>query len=189
MKFLNSFFLLIFLSTPLFATEKIGETVLRDISTGNKAKIKDLAQSDLVVLVAYGLECPILRKHTPMLRELVEKYGQKKVSFIFINAIKSSTDQEILENNKEYNIASTIYEDRNPPLLKELKFTVLSEVALVSLAKNKVLYKGSINNQMTFDVTRPKATEHYLDDALKSALTKKKIAVSKTKTFGCEITY
>lgn len=189
MKLIISFLLLSLLSFNLSAAEKISETVLRDISTGNKTAVKDLAKSDLVVLVAYGLECPILRKHTPVLRAMVERYGKKNISFIFINAIKSSTDKEILENNKEYNVGSTIYEDRTPPLLKELNFSVLSEVALVRLSTNEVLYKGSINNQMTFDVTREKATENYLDDALNSVLAKKKIAVAKTKTFGCEITY
>lgn len=183
------FFVLFFISYSLFAKERIEEATLRDLSNNKKMTVKSIAKSDLTVLVAYGLECPILRKHTPTLKSLVEKFEKKNVSFIFINAIKSSTDEEILVNNKEFNVGANVYEDRNPSLLKELKFTTLSEVALIKLSTNEVLYKGSINNQMTFDVTREKATDNYLEEALNSALSNKKISKVKTKTFGCEITY
>ncbi len=187
MKFLLA--LLLIFSSSAFSGEKISEAVLREIGGTKKVMLKDIAKGDLVVLVAYGLECPILRKHTPVLRAMVEKYSKKNVSFIFINAIKSSTDDEILANNKDYFVGNTVYEGKQPPLLKELNFTVLSEVAVVKLSSNEVLYKGSINNQMTFDVTREKATQHYLDDALNSALSNKKLSLTKTKTFGCDITY
>ena len=184
---LISLFFLI--ATNSFADVTVKDIELKKIPNTEFKKISDLTKSDLIIIVAYGIECPILRKHTATLKKLVPELSKDNIPVYFVNLIKHTTNDELLENIKSYDVGGDVYSPKNSAQLKDLGFTVLSEAALIRLSTNEILYKGAINNQITLDLTRPAATEHYLQDSVKSVLAKSAVKTKSTKTFGCEITY
>lgn len=188
MKLVIVTYFLMFLSNA-FADIKVSDIELKKLGTSEFIKISDITKDDLVIVVAYGTECPILRKHTPTLKKMIPDLAKKNIPVLFVNLIKHTTEAELVENLKSYDVGADVYNPKNSADFKGLGFTVLSEAALVRLSTNEVLYKGAINNQITLDLTRPLPTEHYLSDAVKSTLAKTPVKVKSTKTFGCEITY
>lgn len=181
--------ILFLITTNLFAEVKVGDIELRKIPNADFNRISTLTKDDLIIIVAYGTECPILRKHTSTLKKMIPELSKNNIPVYFVNLIKHTSDQELLENLKSYDVGGDVYSPKNSAQLKELGMTVLSEAALIRLSTNEVLYKGAINNQITLDLTRPVATEHYLQEAVTSVLSKNPVKVKSTKTFGCEITY
>lgn len=186
---LTFIFLFCLLVTNAFADVLVRDIELRKITSEEFKKINDLTKSDLVIIVAYGIECPILRKHTTTFKKMIPELSKNNIPVFFLNLIKHTTNDELIENSKSYDIGGDIYSPKSSAQLKELGFTVLSETALVRLSTNEILYKGAVNNQITLDLTRPSPTEHYLSDAVKSTLAKNPVKTKSTKTFGCEITY
>lgn len=186
------FLLLLFLPV-IFQTVVQAETKFKDVELvsldGKKQTLASLAHNDLIVLVAFGSECPILRKHIPQLNALHEKFEGEKVKMIMVNTIKTQSKEILQEEIKNYALNAEIYQDSDPSLLKQLKFSTFSEAVLLNLSKNKVLYQGSINNQFTFDLSRPQPTKNFLADAVNSALAGKKIKIKSDDPFGCSITY
>lgn len=156
---------------------------------GETKSFTDLSKSRYAVILAFGAECPILRKHVPTINRLGKELEKKSVSFFLVNTIASMSDEKIEEERKDFKIVPIIYKNPETKLLKGLGFTTFGEVALIDLKKNEVLYQGAINNQFTFDGTKEKPTENYLEDAIASTLKNESVKNKKTKNFGCEITY
>lgn len=168
---------------------KIVAFALEPSSKREETKIKNLVKGDLIVLIAFGINCPIFRKYIPTINALNKKYSKKGVTFLLVNAVKNSKNLEINKMIKEFEVALPVYQDSSMQLLKSLAFSTLSEVAFIRLSTNEILYKGAINNQMTFDFTRNTATNNYLIDAMESEFNKKEIKVKSALAFGCAITY
>jgi hypothetical protein len=190
MKIINILFLLL-ISINAFgiAQNTILESEAILAETGETKKVKDLFVDDLAVFVAFGSECPILRNHIPNLHSLIQKYEASNIRFIFLDGVKSETPTQILEFKKHYKINFPIYLIKSSDVLKELGLKVLSQVAVYSIKKNKILYSGAINNQFSFDLNREKATENYLINALDAILKGKVVKQPTSRIFGCFITY
>jgi len=134
-------------------------------------------------------ECPILRKHAPYLKSLIQDFQNKDVSFILINAVKDVDDKTLINELNSYDLKADLYKDSEPSTLKRLNFKMLSEVVLLKKADQSILYQGSLNDRLTFDLTKPKADQHYLKDAILQSVNNKPVKVKKTPVFGCEISY
>jgi hypothetical protein len=184
-------FSLVFFNFRISAMEMIGDHQLRRLNEKQFKTIKSIAKSDLIVLIAYGNECPILRKFVPAINNMFAHYDAKKVSFFLINTISSSgdADKTINAELKKFKLKAPVFLDDKNPLLKELGFSTFSESAVINLTTNEVIYKGAINNQFTFDLTRDVPTENYLIDAIEHGLAHTKPKVSQAKAIGCEITF
>ena len=185
MKCLVFFFLM---TSPVYAAIPFKEFNLRRLDASQMKPLSSYSQSNLAVVIAYGNECPILRKHIPALNKIYVRYSQK-VAFFLVNSVPKVKDQEILKETKEYALIAPIYYDEDMKLSKELGLSTFSESVLVDLKNNKVLFKGAINNQFTLDLSRPLPTENYLENAIKSTLAGKEVEVRTSTPFGCEISY
>lgn len=188
--FKKFYFVLILLLTTAFTVfaQDLMNSEIRLIENNKFEKINTSFKNDLIVFVAFGVACPIFRNQIPNLQTIITRFNEKKVDFIILNAVKNSSLEELNEFRKRYHFNLPVYELKDFNLLRELKLSTLSQVILYS-KKSGVLYSGAINNQFTFDLARPSATEHYLSDALTQALAGKKITKNRSRFFGCAITY
>ncbi len=177
------FLLFFFISFNIYALEIFPKLNLKEVS----AKNQDLKSK--IVIIAYGNECPILRKHSPYLKSLAEEFKNQDVSFVLINAVNGLDDKTLLDELNSYDLKIDLYRDSEPSTLKTLNFKMLSEVVLLNKSDRSILYQGSLNDQLTFDLTKPKADRHYLKDAILQSLKNKPVKVKKTPVFGCEISY
>lgn len=187
LKYLLPFIFMI--SFTVQSADELKNVRLRTISSDQWQTLADIARNDLVLIIAYGSECPILRKHTPELNNIIEKYGTNKIHVVVVNTVKNLSDERLAEEKTDYAVKAPVYQAENLAFMQKLGLTTLSEVALISVSKSEVLYRGAINNQFTLDLSREKPTENYLRDAIESAMKNKKIKTKTTKAFGCEISY
>lgn len=171
------------------ASELIDNIMIKEVGHQDFKSIKSVINTDFIVFIAFGTDCPIFKSQIPNLKKIIPAYTDKKVSFLLINSIKNASDENLLSFKKDYSLDFPIYFLNDSNLLKKLKFTTLSQAVFYQRSTDKILYSGAINNQFTFDLVREKATKNYLTDALDSALSGKKIREDKSKIFGCAITF
>ena len=171
-----------------FSTFAATEFKIRASNEKNYNSLKAYSKTDLVAIIAFGNYCPILRRHIPALNELQKTY-QDKVTFMMLNSIKNMSDLDLVKEKKEFGLDFDIYQDHNLTTVKELGLTTLSEVVLLKVSTGEILYRGSINNQFTFDLMRQKPTENYLTVAIASSLKNEEVKVKKSKVFGCAISF
>ncbi|MES1161361.1 MAG: alkyl hydroperoxide reductase, partial [Bacteroidota bacterium] len=80
-----------------------------------------------------------------------------------------------------------LVKDTSFGLVRQLAARVTPEVFLMD-AERKICYHGSIDNWIAaLGKQRSKATEHYLEDAIRQYLQKSPILVKATKPIGCFI--
>lgn len=106
-----------------------------------------------------------------------------------MNLLKNISDADLEAERKKFNLNSSIYQDENLATVKTLGLSTLSEVVLLKISNGKILYRGAINNQFSFDVMRQKPTKNYLADAINSASINEKIKTEQSKVFGCAISF
>lgn len=141
-----------------------------------------------MVIIAQGIECPVMRKNIPTFNALFEKFSDK-VGFILLNGVKSEDLATIKKESEDYQVKIPILKDPKQDLLKELGLKILSGVALVDLKDNRNLYIGAVDDRVNLDVAKPAAKNKYLEDALISVLSEKPIKVKKTTIYGCSISF
>ncbi|MBC7430349.1 MAG: hypothetical protein H7336_17175, partial [Bacteriovorax sp.] len=169
-------------------SQEVASLKFRTLDGKEDISLPSMAKNDLIVLIAYGEGCPIIRKYVPTLNQTAKDY-QGKATFLMINAVKSKSNSEIIIDKKNQGIELELYQDSHPSSLQKLGFKTLSEVVLIKKSTQEILYKGAVDNQFTFDLTRPKATEHYLIDALNNSIAGKKVKIKTSRVYGCAITY
>jgi hypothetical protein len=84
-----------------------------------------------------------------------------------------------------------------PPILRDEQqvvsryfgITRTCEAVAIDTENSAVIYRGAVDDQFAEGARRPKATNHYLKDALDDFLAGRPVATAKTKAHGCVITY
>ena len=111
------------------------------------------------------------------------------VSFILVNTVKNVSDQELIQGKSLLALSPMVFQDSQDSSIKKLGLKTLSEVILLKLSTNEVLYKGSIDDQFTFDLTRGKPNNRYLENAIADTLSGSSVKVKHSRVFGCSITF
>jgi peroxiredoxin len=91
-------------------------------------------------------ECVICQYYTPELKQLYEKYKDRKVGFtgFFPNTI--STPERIEAFGKKYNLDFPLLEDFNKTWTRTFGIMVTPEVAVWDHRENRLLYRGRIDD-------------------------------------------
>ena len=182
------FFILSLIGSVCYAEDKLEELKFRVLEKTEEQDLKSLTNKDYVVVLAYGDKCPILNKYTNTINELTKKY-EEKVSFILVNTVKNVSDRELVQGKSLLTLAPLLFQDSQDSSIKKLGLKTLSEAILLKLSTNEVLYKGSIDDQFTFDLTRGKPNNRYLENAITDVLNGADVKVKHSRVFGCSITF
>ncbi|WP_245565129.1 redoxin domain-containing protein [Spirosoma spitsbergense] len=143
-------------------------------------------QQPLRVLIFLDTECPICQQTASRVQEMAVRY-KRRVQFDAIYPTETVTLAEVNEFNQTYKLTIPHQLDPSHKLVKKYKATTTPEVLLIS-AQNKVLYRGSVDNQFyRLGRSRPEPTEFYLSDALTAVMANKPVAIRQTKPTGCLI--
>lgn len=139
------------------------------------------------VLILISPECPLCKNYTKVLGELNRAYN-KQVSFFGIIPGTSYTARSVKSFCKEYKIEFPMYIDDQFTLTKAIGANVTPEVFLIN-KNNEIIYQGLIDNWMVkLGVNRVAATEHYLEEMIKAAISGQATVFPKqTKAIGCRI--
>jgi hypothetical protein len=138
-----------------------------------------------LVIVSYLEGCPILRRYYPELRSLESQFSAT-ASFIFLanGGDQVSAKKEI----RSYGVDFPLVNDAEHRVTKELGIRTASEVAVVTLPEMKLVYRGAIDDAITFDFQRPHPENRFLRDVLAKVSAGQSLDFSSTRAFGCTLT-
>jgi len=146
-------------------------------------------QTKAIVLFVQGNGCPLVRKRAPVLGRLQSVYEPKGVRFYMINVNPQDERDEIAEEARAFALRMPILIDDTQWVGRDLKLNRTAEALVVDPQDWRVRYRGAIDNQLDYETAKPEASRDYLAEALDAVLAGEPVALPRTDSPGCRITY
>ena len=153
---------------------------------GGKHSLEDWSDSNAVVVVFLGTQCPVAKHYGSRLAELDTEYKAKGVKLIGIDSNQQDTLTEIAHYAREHKIEFPLLKDPANKVADQFG-AVRTPEAFVLDADRVVRYWGRIDDQFGVGYARPKAGERYLAAALDELLADKPITTAMVESVGCHI--
>ncbi|SEF70901.1 AhpC/TSA family protein [Bryocella elongata] len=156
-------------------------------------KVTELAPSGTHVLVLFFVasDCPISNRTFPEMQRLREKYELKGVTFWYVYPNDGETMTTIAEHQASYDRNGHALLTHSPEIVRLGHALATPEVAVLHRSGSSPWlndYAGRIDNRyVKFGLERPKATEHFADDAITAVLAGRKPAPATGNIVGCSI--
>ena len=148
-----------------------------------------LRDAEAVVIMIQGNGCPIVRNAWPTYRQLRESYRSKGVEFLMLNSNLQDDPASVLRESATFGMDAPILIDRTQVVGESLQLIRTAEVLLIDPATWQVVYRGPVDDRLTYEAQKPAATEHYLRDALDAVLAGRPIETPKREALGCLINF
>ena len=148
-----------------------------------------LADASAIVLLTQQNGCPVSRNTGASMKGLVAAYAGKGVEFMMLNSNPQDTRDEIVAEAKTYGYDVPILMDTTQLVAEQLNVTRTAEAIVIDPKTMKVIYRGPIDDRVTYERQRAKANHTWAKDALDAFLAGKPIAMSYQKAVGCLINF
>ena len=147
-----------------------------------------LAKKDTqaVVLVFLGTECPVARQYIPRLNELNAAYRDQRVKFFGIYPDVGVNILDMATHAHDTEIAFPVFKDVDLRLTELLGVQVVPEVVVLNQQLEKV-YQGAIDDQFQRGGRKAAAHENYLEDALTALANGQAAPADYVPASGCPI--
>jgi len=165
--------------------KRIEPFVLREISGAPRA-LDDWKESKAVVVVFLGAECPLAQQYGSKLAELAERYKDKHVQFVGIDANQQDSLAAIGYYVRVHKIGFPVLKDPGNKVADQFAAVRTPEVFVLDPSR-VVRYWGQIDDQFGVGVARGKAVHNYLADALDDLLAGKAVRTPSKASVGCRI--
>ena len=170
-----------------FLGRQAGDFVLTDASTGKPWKLSEQAkQAEAVVLYFNSTECPVTNRYLPSLTALHKELTKRKVAIVSINSNQHNTAEEIAKHATEFNVTFPALHDAKGDVTRSFGVTRTAEAILLD-SQLKLRYRGVIDDRFERGVTRPRANNHYLADAINSVLSRRMVQTPITDVEACPL--
>lgn len=142
-----------------------------------------------VVIFIQGNGCPLVQKRILELSRLKEEFEKKGILFCMLNANRQDERAEILAEAETFGIEMPILIDEAQIVARSLGVERTAEAYLISAAGKKIVYRGALDDRLSYQAEKPAAEKHYLKDALNALLAGREIDPAFTEAPGCKITF
>lgn len=177
--------LLVLGATPWAAADTIEEFTLPS-HRGVEWSLDDAADSQFVVVAFLGTECPLAKLYGPRLSELQERYADRGVAFVGINANTQDSMTEITAYVARHKISFPMLKDVGNKVADQFRAERTPEVFLLD-ADRRVRYRGRIDDQYLVGLSRDKVQRQDLAIAIDELLAGRSVSVAVTEPLGCHI--
>ncbi|MAE70213.1 MAG: hypothetical protein CME06_07055 [Gemmatimonadetes bacterium] len=168
--------------------KRLGELV-GTTHKGDRFAARDHSAAGALVFIAHGNQCPIMRQYYPVIAKLEKRYSERGIPFFLVDASPQDSPESITKELAGYKAESfTVLVDESQEIVKRLGLRITSEAAIVDPRTWKIVYRGAIDDLITYDVQKTHARKSYLVDALEAHLKGKPIARPRSRAMGCFIT-
>jgi len=145
------------------------------------------AQAKATVLIFTMVDCPISNRYAPEVRRLHEKFAPREVTFRLVYPNPELDEARVLTHLTEYQYPLTALLDPSYALVELCGATVTPEAAVFT-PSGELVYRGRIDNRfVAWGKTRPRATQHDVEELLESLLEGKVNELRTTEAVGCFI--
>ncbi len=138
-----------------------------------------------IVLMVHGNGCPIVRLALPRYREIRDQYQRRGVRFALINANLQDERDEIAEEARTFHIDMPVLLDETQLVAEMLDITRTAEVIVIDPRHWTIVYRGAIDDRISYETQQAQAKHHWLTDALDDLLADRPVAVKRSEVKGC----
>jgi peroxiredoxin len=164
---------------------KINDFSLQD-SAGRSWSLADEPAKKAVVIFFLGTECPINNAYQPRLVEIYKEYERKGARFLAINSNSQDTVERVAAHAKKHGLPFPVLKDSDQVIADRFGARRTPE-AFVLDGELRVRYQGRIDDQFGIGYSRPRATSHFLAEAIDEVLAGKTVSRPLTAVEGCLI--
>ncbi len=193
MKLIVSTLLMVGITLPIFAKEvDVAEDFGLMDQNGNFHQLsyyhKD-PKTKGIVIFSHGIGCPLVRKRYEDLSKLQDQFGKKGIRFWMLNANDQDLRSDLKDEAADYKVNLPILDDTTQEVARSLKIDRTGEAILIETTDWKVLYRGAMDDRLSYEKEKPSASKTYLKNAIEDLLANRPVKVSQTDAPGCLIHY
>lgn len=166
---------------------KIADVRFKDIHWLERS-IKELGEKKAFVVVFTTLECPLVQRYLPRIKELSEQYKDKDVQFVAINVGPEDALTEVAYQAIKVDAQFPFGKDFSGETVKALGVERTPEVVVLD-GELTLKYRGRINSQYRTGGVAPEAGREDLKEAIEDVLAGRELSVKETPVDGCKITF
>lgn len=170
------------------AVQHVDNFTLLD-QNGKSHRLYYLSDRKAVVIMVQGNGCPIARAAWNTLKEIRQEFAGKGIEFLMLNPNLQDDRASVQEEAREFGYDIPILADEAQLVGEALGVTRTAEVFVIETQHWNVVYRGPIDDRVTYERQRATAKNNWLTDALRSVLAGKPVAVAKREAMGCIVNF
>ena len=148
-----------------------------------------LSDASAVVLMTYGNGCGIVQKSLPRLRQIRDEYRAKGVEFLLLDANLQDDRDAVAKEAAGFGNDLPILVDETQLIAEALGVDRTADVFVIDPKSWKLVYRGPMDDRLSYGAQKPDASKPYLTDALDATLAGHPVAVAKAEAVGCLINF
>jgi peroxiredoxin len=152
-------------------------------------QLSQLGDASAVVLITQQNSCPVSRNTAAAVKALQDEYSAKGVEIFMLNSTPSDKREEIVAEAKDYGYNLPILMDTNQLVGEQLGVTRTAEAIVIDPKTWKIVYRGPIDDRVTYERQKAAADHTWAKDALDATLAGKPVAVAHVEPVGCLIDF
>jgi len=152
-------------------------------------ELRQLGDASAVVLITQANNCPVSRNTSAAVKALQDQYSAKGVEIFMLNSTPSDKREAIVAEAKAYGYNLPILMDTNQLVGEQLGVTRTAEAIIIDPKTWKIVYRGPIDDKVTYERQKAAADHTWAKDALDSTLTGKPVAVARVEAVGCIVDF
>ena len=153
---------------------------------GKRHSLGDYKDAEVLVLAFTCNQCPVAQAYEARFKELVRRYGDRKLAFVAINPcggeIESLDEMKQRAEERAYNF--DYQADKRQTVARVYGARVTPHLFVLD-KERRIAYMGAFDSSMD----PSKVRHNYLEDAVKALLSGERPEVAETLQFGCTIDY
>lgn len=157
--------------------------------TGKAHELFYYADASAVVIMIHGNGCPIVRNALPDYQQLAETFQDQNIHFFLLNSNLQDTRDTISAEASSWGIELPILVDDDQLAGESLNLTRTAEVLIIDPKKQTIVYRGPLNDRISYERQKDNAKNHYVKDALQALLEGNTIYKAPEPTKGCLINF
>lgn len=149
--------------------------------------LSDLGEKKAFVIVFTTLDCPVVQRYLPRIKELEAKYRDQSVQFLALNVGPKDKLIEVAQQGLDFDLPFHIGKDFDGEAVAALGVQRTPEVVVLDGA-GTLKYRGRIDSQYRLGGVKPDTGREDLKEAIEDVLAGRDVKVAETPVDGCRIT-
>jgi hypothetical protein len=148
-----------------------------------------MGDAKAIVLVSYGVGCPIARAMTPTLKALRDEYAKQGVEFMLIDSNLQDSRESVAAEAKEFGLDIPVLMDTNQLVGESLGVTRTAEVYVINPKTWQVMYRGPIDDRSDYGGAQKANVTPFAGNVLKAMLSGQPVTQASMQTKGCLVDF
>ncbi|HEY2145039.1 MAG TPA: redoxin family protein [Steroidobacteraceae bacterium] len=152
-------------------------------------QLRLLGDASAIVLITQANMCPVSRNTSAAVKALQDEYSAKGVEIFMLNSTPSDKRDAIVAEAAAYGYNLPILMDTNQLVGEQLGVTRTAEAIVIDPKTWKIVYRGPIDDKVTYERQKASADHTWAKDALDAQLAGKPVAVARVEAVGCLVDF